>query len=332
MSTMKAIRFPKFAPDESTLEIAEVPVQAPAAGEVTVKINYAALNPVDNKVLGGHLEGAGWAHPIPFYPGYDFSGTIETVGEGVSGFAKGEKVFAVNWGEGKHDDSSKTIGSAFAEFITLPAKKVSKIPEGLNMKTAAAVPLAGTTAWQALDKGEVKEGSKVLILGAAGAVGMIAVQLAKLRGAKVFTTCSSRTLEFVSSLKAADTIINYTETDWSAEGGEKDFDAVIDTIGEADVFTKAKKVLKSDGAFVTIASFDAGFDPKAHAPLRFASFMCLSNDTKVQDDLAALIVAGKLQVPLNKEMDFSMENVKALYQVQRDGKSVGKNLLVVASE
>lgn len=326
---MQAAQYSDNSSDLSTLRIVEAPKPVPRAGEALVKVKAAAVNPIDSKVMQGHLKGAGWAMPLPFTMGYDFAGTIEAVGEGVEGFASGEDVFAVNWGAHKHDAEGEPVGGAFAEFISIPVKKLSKKPAGLSFELAAAVALVGTTAHQILfDCARVESGSKVLILGGSSAVGSIAIQLAKARGAWVATTCSSRTLDYTSQF-GADKVINYREHKWEEDESLRDLDAVIDTVGEEGGFGKAQSngVMKSTGSFVSIASFDAGFDPSAHAPLKFAAFYCLANSPSVQDELAKMLISGSLKLNIDKEFDFTEEGVRESIKYQNSGASCGKNVL-----
>jgi NADPH:quinone reductase-like Zn-dependent oxidoreductase len=219
------------------------------------------------------------------------------------------------------------VAGAFAEFVTVPANRVSRKPDGVTHDEAAAVALVGTTAHQALFScAKLAAGQRVLILGGASAVGTVAVQLAKLKGAWVAATSSARTLDYAASF-APDKLINYNETDWSADADLHGVDVVFDTIGEAKGIDRAKAILKPDGAFVTIASFDAGFNPSGHPPLRYAAFMCLTNAPAVQDELAGLIVSGKLKVSIEDRFPFTEDGVRQLFKKQDSGKSMGKNLL-----
>eukprot|EP00164_Ancoracysta_twista_P001433 GFYU01001868.1.p1 GENE.GFYU01001868.1~~GFYU01001868.1.p1 ORF type:complete len:338 (+),score=130.50 GFYU01001868.1:134-1147(+) len=331
-TTHKVAIFHSTTDNLDDVQVTEVPLKAPTRNQVLIKNEFAACNPVDKMVVSGMLAGAGWALPMPLVPGYDFAGTVAAVGEGVSGFQVGERVFGVNWGQGKHDDGENaaeesTVAGAFAEYIALPASKVSKTPKDLSSDKAAAVALVGTTAHDSLFKyGELSAGQKVLILGGAGAVGNLAVQLAKNKGAWVATTSSSRTEEFVSTL-GADKVVNYTKEEWWNNADLKGVDLVFDAVGEAASFDHAKAVLKTDGKYVSIANHDAGYDPKAHAPLTFASFICLSNSVAVQDELAKMIVEGSLKVQVENEYSFSLDGVKSVFKKQSEGKSIGKNVL-----
>jgi len=331
-ATMKAAVYREFTETggSDSLKIEEVPVPAVKAGQVLVKNAFAAINPIDWKVSTGGLKGAGWKCDLPFVPGYDLSGTVAAVGEGVSGFAAGDEVFAVNWGVDKHDnpdDPAATIGGTFAEYTAIAASSLSKKPKELGHDLAAAVALVGTTAHEMLFHHlKLTSGARVIILGGASAVGQLAVQLSKNKGLWVATTASDRNMDFVKDL-GADKVINYTKDDWTQDADLKGVDAVFDTVGEKDAFAKAKTVVKEDGGFVSIASFDAGFDPAAHAPLRFAAFRVLHNDVKVQDELASLLVSGKLKLPIDGCFDFSLDGVKGVWAKSQGGKSLGKSVI-----
>eukprot|EP00603_Paraphysomonas_imperforata_P008685 CAMPEP_0114429646 /NCGR_PEP_ID=MMETSP0103-20121206/9604_1 /TAXON_ID=37642 ORGANISM="Paraphysomonas imperforata, Strain PA2" /NCGR_SAMPLE_ID=MMETSP0103 /ASSEMBLY_ACC=CAM_ASM_000201 /LENGTH=337 /DNA_ID=CAMNT_0001599011 /DNA_START=59 /DNA_END=1072 /DNA_ORIENTATION=- len=335
---MKAIQYTENTSSYDDLHTVDVERPTSSPGIAVVKVMVSSANPIDFKVMQGHLKAAGWAMPFPFTIGYDFAGIVESVDEAdASSFAVGDEVFAVNWGQHKHDEGDLPVGGAFAEFIRIPTSKLSKKPPGVSFEEAAAVALVGTTAYQILfDCAQVKEGSKVLILGGASAVGALAVQLAKARGAWVATTCSSRTMEYTSQF-GADKIINYRETKWEDDSELKNIDAVVDTVGEAGAFGKSKDngVVAEGGVFVSIASFDAGIDPSAHAPrLSFGAFYCLKNSPAVQDELAGMIANGKLKVCIDKSFPFNggegdaqASGARELLAYQEGGTSCGKNLL-----
>jgi NADPH:quinone reductase-like Zn-dependent oxidoreductase len=329
MTTMKATQLTEFSDDPAAYLFHDVERPTAAPGFVVVKVAAAAANPVDWKVTGGYVKEA-WNCPLPMIPGYDFSGTVAEVGSGVESFAVGEDVFGVNWGVNDHGTGTPEdpIGGAFAEYIAIPARKLSKKPAGVSHEQAAAVALVGTTAAQSLDLLGCTQGTKIVILGGSGAVGAIAVQLAKLRGAAVTTTCSPRTLEFVATL-GADRIIDYTVETWfedAALAADK-VDAVLDTVGTEGTFPGARGVLKETGAFLSIASFEAGVEPDAHAPLTYAARYCLINDPSTQDELVTLLEQGKLKVTVEDEFPFTHAGITALFEKQKAGKSVGKNVV-----
>jgi len=325
-STMKAVQYIENSDDLSAAKFVEVLAPSAQPGCALIKVAAAAVNPVDWKVMAGYLKGAGWAMPLPFIMGYDISGVITEVGEGVTAFNVGDEVFCVNWGQGKHDDEGNPVGGAFAELVSVPASKLSKKPKELSHEVAAACALVGTTAYDCLFKcAELEKGQRVLVLGGASAVGSIAIQLAKNAGAWVAATHSDRNLEYVKAFNAVDELINYKQKAWEDE--LKDIDAVIDCVGEKGGFARAKKVLKPEGAFVTISSADVGFDPKGHPPLKYAAFYCLANSPEVQDGLASMIVAGRLKVIVESTYPFTEEGVQAILIKQKSGAACGKQVL-----
>ena len=324
--TMKAVQYSAFSSDFSTATIqpADVTITIPA-GQVQVKVHVASVNPIDCKVFQGDLKNAGWKSNFPVTMGYDFAGTVEAVADDVTGFQAGDRVFAVNWGKGNHNTDGHRSCGAFAEYITVSAPILSYIPKGVSFQQAAAVALVGTTAYQALKDLGVSPGTdpgKVLILGGATGVGHVAIQLAKLYGWWVAATCSPRSMEFASQW-GADLLVDYTSTPWEHNGALQGVDVVFDVSGEANGFAKSKTVLKEDGSFISISNFDAGFDPKAHAPLKHASFFCLAHDAAVQDDLARLISSGQLRIAIEEEFSFTEDGVLKLLSKQQAGKSHG---------
>eukprot|EP00656_Telonema_subtile_P022375 TRINITY_DN234_c0_g1_i1.p1 TRINITY_DN234_c0_g1~~TRINITY_DN234_c0_g1_i1.p1 ORF type:complete len:357 (+),score=106.47 TRINITY_DN234_c0_g1_i1:132-1202(+) len=336
MATMKAVVVTEYkAHTEQDFTPKEVPRPDCAPGMVLVRNKAASINPIDYKVVGGHLADAGWPQPNPLTPGYDLAGTVEAIGDTVDGVGVGDDVFACNWGSAKgthmnnHADEGQPIAGALAEYVLIPAAKLSTKPAGVSFEEASAVALVGLTAMQALETliGPDYNGKKVLVLGGAGAVGYVACQLAKLGGATVFTTASERTMEYVKGT-GADVLINYREEKWEEQELLRGVDGVFDTTGEEGGFAKAKTILKEDGAFVTIASFDAGFDPAAHAPLRFASFQCLTNDVAQQDKLAGMLADKSLKINVESTFAFSKEGIDAAFAAQAGGKSMGKNVVV----
>ena len=323
--TMKAALLRAFTDDLSAFELAELPRPAAAPGFAVVEVVAAAANPVDCIVMAGMLDGV-WSCPLPMILGYDLSGVVVELGEGVEGLAVGDEVFAVNWGQRNHGPGTEAepIGGAF------PASKLSAKPAGLGHAQAAAVALVGTTAWQGLDVLGVGAGTTVVVLGGSGAVGMLAVQLAKLRGAEVITTCSPRTRAFVEGL-GADRIIDYTAGPWFEDAALRglEIDAVFDAAGAAGTFTGARERIRPGGSFISIANVEVGFDPHAHAPLAYASYFCLTNDPRVQDELARLLVSGRLKLPIEAEFGFDHDGIAAMLRRQQGRGSVGKNVLVV---
>lgn len=330
--SMQAFQFEKNGPVTEVLKEAEIPVPDVGAGMVRIEVKAVSINPIDAMVMEteGGLSGAGWSMDFPLVPGYDISGVVDEVGDDAAGlFAKGDDVFAVNWGKGKHDDDTNVTAGGLARYAIVPASKLSKKPKEVSHEHAAAVSLVGSTATQALDNLGVKEGSRVLIFGGASAVGVVATQLAKLRGAWVATTCSPRTRDYVAATGKPDLIIDYTSEKWDEMPELKGVDAIFDAIGETDGFARAKSVVKEGGSFLSIVSFDPGFDPTAHQPrFKWAAMYALSNDSSQQDELVRLLADGKLKLDVEETFPFTSEGVQAAFAKQKGGKSKGKNVIV----
>ncbi len=190
---MKALILEKPGSPES-LKIADQPLPEPSPGEIRVKVMAVGLNPVDYKT-------AEWGHPSWQWPhilGLDVAGTVDDVGSGVTNWRPGDRVFY-------HGDLSKPGG--YAEFAIAPAHIIARIPDNVTFEDAAAIPCAGYTAWQILSrKIPVRQNQTILVHGGAGGVGGFAIQLGRLLGLKVITTCSDDNFSVVKKLGAAQPI------------------------------------------------------------------------------------------------------------------------------
>lgn len=221
--------------------MANVPQPVPGPGEVLVQVKAAGLNPVDFKTRNGLLRMV-QPYRLPAVMGNELAGVIEQVGEGVAGFAKGNRVFA---------RMPKDRMGALAEWAVVPADLLAAIPESIDFVTAAGVPLAGLTALQALrDEMRLGPGSKVFIPGGAGGVGTFAIQIARWLGADVITTASPRGRALVERM-GADRVIDYTTQDFAEHVHE--VDGVFDLIG-GETLHKAFGVVKRGGMVVSVAA------------------------------------------------------------------------------
>jgi NADPH:quinone reductase-like Zn-dependent oxidoreductase len=238
MKLMKAIRIHEYGGRE-TLRYEDAPVPEPKAGELLVRVKAAGVNPVDVHVREGRLKEL-LGHELPLIPGWDASGVIEAVGEGVSKFDVGDAVFArpVTARQG-----------TYAEYAVIHEGEAAFKPQTLDHIRAAAVPLAALTAWQALfEAGKLSEGQIVLIHGAAGGVGHFAVQFAMRAGARVLATASARNQEFVRRL-GADEVIDYEAARF--EEAVDDVDIVLDTVG-GETQERSFGVLKEHGRLISV--------------------------------------------------------------------------------
>ncbi|MFY1625560.1 NAD(P)-dependent alcohol dehydrogenase [Micromonospora sp. WMMD735] len=236
---MKAIVQDRYGPPE-TLTLAEVDVPVPAADEVLVRVEAAALNAYDWHVMRGDPRMArlalGPTRPRARIRGRDFAGRVEAVGVDVRGLGPGDSVFG---------DAGDTDG-AFAEYVSVPATLVASRPANLTAPQAAALPLAGVTALQGLrDAARVAPGQRVLVNGASGGVGTLAVQLARALGATVTGVCSTRNVELVRSL-GCDHVVDHTRADFTRGGRH---DVVFDLVGNRSL-SALRRALTPTGTLV----------------------------------------------------------------------------------
>jgi NADPH:quinone reductase-like Zn-dependent oxidoreductase len=229
------------------LRIEEVAKPQPRDNEILVKVRAASVNPLDWHIMHGtpyivRLD-AGVGKPKDIRLGVDFSGTVEAVGRDVTQFKPGDAVF------GGHD-------GAFAEYVAMRAdRSVVPKPDNMSFEQAAAAPIAGLTALQALrDKGHIRAGEKVLINGASGGVGTFAVQIAKSYGAEVTGVCSTKTLAMVRSL-GADHVIDYTAEDFTQL--PQRYDLILDTVGSHSLL-QYRRVLTPHGILVVVGGPSTG--------------------------------------------------------------------------
>ena len=245
-------------PDGDFLE-AIVPDPIARAGEVLVRIHASGMNPLDTKIRAG--QGAHAKQPLPAVLGLDMAGVVEEVGEGVTGFRRGDEVFGMTGGVGGMQGS-------LAEFVAADARLLAHKPANLSMREAAALPLSTITAWEGLvDRAGVHAGQKVLIHAGAGGVGHIAVQIAKALESEVFATVSADKTNIVAgfgatpidyhALSLADYLAAYT----NGEG----FDVVYDTVGGKTLDDSFAAVRRYTGHVLSCL----GWGTHALAPLSF---------------------------------------------------------------
>ena len=232
---MRAIRIHAYGGPEV---LAQVEMQRPAPGpnEVLIKVQATSVNPIDWKLRAGYVKDV-FPLSFPSTLGWDVSGTVEEAGAEVTRFKRGDEVYAL------------VEGGGYAEYATARETVVARKPRTVDHIQAAAVPVAGLTAWQALfEVAQLSAGQKVLIHAAAGGVGNFAVQLAKARGAYVIGTASSKNHALLRKL-GVDQAVDYQKTRF--EDVVRDVDAVLDTIG-GDTQERSFKVLKKGGILVSL--------------------------------------------------------------------------------
>lgn len=237
---MKAIVYRCYG-SADVLKLEDVAKPVPAEDEVLIKIRAASVNPLDWHYMRGspyimRLE-SGIGAPKDSRMGVDFAGTVESVGSAVTEFRPGDEVFG-GW------------DGAFAEYMTVgESRSLVKKPDNVSFEAAAAVPIAGVTALQALrDHGNLQPGQKVLINGASGGVGTFAVQIAKALGAEVTGVCSTRNVDLVRSL-GADHVIDYKKDNYTESGVQ--YDLIVDNVGNHSPLDN-RRALKPEGILVIV--------------------------------------------------------------------------------
>ncbi len=308
---MNAIRIHEFGGPE-VLKYEDAPQPMPAADEVLIKVHASGVNPIDCKIRAGHAQGR-FPVEFPLIPGWDVSGEIEEVGSDIINFRIGDEVYA-------RPDPTKD--GTYAEYVAVKANQISLKPRSIDHNNAAAVPLAGLTAWQALfDHGELEEGQKVLIHGATGGVGSYAVQMAKWKGAYVIGTTSSKNIDFLKDLGADETI------DYNSEKFEdkvKDADLVIDLIG-GETQKRSLQVLKNGGRLITTVAPEYK-DLAKEKNIHLENFMAQS-DPEDLEQIAALIDEGKIKPFVEKIMP--LKDAAKAHELMENGSVQGKIVLEV---
>jgi NADPH:quinone reductase-like Zn-dependent oxidoreductase len=206
---MKAVRFHEYG-DPGVLRYEDVEQPVPGAGQVLVQVAATSFNGVDGNIRAGFMQGP-IPVALPHTPGIDVSGTVAALGEGVEGFQVGDRVVGF---------LPMTADGAAAQYVVAPADILAPAPTSVALADAAALPIVGLTAWQALfEHAKLAAGQRVLVNGAGGAVGGYAVQLAKNAGAYVIATASPRSSERVRAL-GVDEVVDHTATEVTAAVGE----------------------------------------------------------------------------------------------------------------
>ncbi len=310
---MKAIQINSYGGAE-VLEINEnVPKPSTSKGQVLIEVHAASLNPVDWKIRAGYLKDY-FPLKFPVTMGGDFSGVISEIGEEVFGYKVGDSVY------GQASILGGGSGS-FAQYAAASTTKISHKPNILSDEEAAAIPLAGVSAFQALEEHiKLKSGQKILIHGGAGGIGTFALQIAKSTGAYVATTVNAKDKEFVKSL-GADPVIDYKSE--SFEKMLSDFDAVFDTVG-GETLDKSFQVLKSGGIIVSMMG-----EPNEALAKKYGVIAIGQNTdgtTEKLNRLAKLVDEKKIKVEVDKVFSFSeaKEAFKELEQGHPRGKVVIK--------
>jgi NADPH:quinone reductase-like Zn-dependent oxidoreductase len=308
---MKAIRIHEYGGPE-VLRYEDAPRPEPASGEVQVRVRAAAVNPVDWKVRAGHAKRV-LHYSMPFIPGWDFSGVIESLGPATTRLNIGDEVYG-------HPPIPRD--GAYAQYVVARESDTSLKPKSVDHIHAAAIPLAALTAWQALfDAAELAAGQSVLIHGAAGGVGSFAVQLAKWKGARVIGTASKRNHDYLQSL-GADQTIDYNAVKF--EDVVSDVDVVLDTIS-GETMERSWQLLRKGGILVSILEPPSQQKAAAHAVRQAHVFVHPSADQL--EEIARLVEVGELKGLV--ENVFPLEDARQAHELSETGHVRGKIVLSV---
>jgi NADPH:quinone reductase-like Zn-dependent oxidoreductase len=286
------------------LRYEEVERPEPGDGEVLIRVRAASVNPVDWKRRRELDE-----DQLPAVLGMDVSGTVER--SRAEGFAEGDEVFGM------------AASGGYAEFATAPAGVIAKKPAGVSHEQAAAIPVAGMSAWQALfDRGGLERGQTALVAGAAGGVGHFAVQFARHAGARTIGTGSSRNRDFVLGL-GADEFVDYTQQD--VPDAVSGVDVALDTVGGETTGTLLP-TLREGGILVTIAAAP----PEEAAKERGvrAELLVMSPNPDQLAEIAELVAKGVVQVEIAEV--FPPTEVQRAHELSESGHTRGKIILRIS--
>lgn len=325
---MRALR----AADPATpLNLVTLPRPVPGPGQVLVHIQASGVNPLDLKIRAG--EAAHARHPFPAILGIDMAGTVEATGADVARLQPGDQVYGMVGGVGGHQGT-------LAEYAAVDADLLAPKPANLDMRAAAALPLIFITAWEGLvDRAQVRPGERVLILGGAGGVGHMAVQLSKAKGAHVFATESAERRHLVErhgavfidrALSPEEILSTYTD----GEG----FDVVYDTAGGPSLDTAFRTVRTYTGRVVSCL----GWGTHALAPLSFRAasyagvFTLLplltgkgrAHHGEILAEAAALAESGRLTPHLDPQR-YSFGSADAAHETIRQRRANGKVVIEI---
>lgn len=291
--------------DPDVLRLEQTDRPEPADGEVLIRIHAISVNPIDWKYRRGIVP-----RNLPAVLGSDVSGTVEV--SRADGFAEGDEVFGF------------AASGAYAEFATAPAGLIARKPAGISHEQAAAIPVAGLTAWQALfDRGGLQRGQTALIAGAAGGVGHFAVQFAARAGARAIGIGSPRNRDFVLGLGAAE-YVDYTQQDIATS--VSDVDVAFDTVGGA--LTQALlATVREGGVLVTIA----GAAPEQAASERGvrAELLIMSPSADQLAKIAELVASGEVTVDIAQLLPLA--EVGRAHELSESGHTRGKIILTAGS-
>lgn len=312
MSNMKAVRIHTYGSTD-VLKYEDVSRPVPGEGELLIRVHATSINPFDVAVRSGYVVNF-FNHTLPLILGTDVSGVVEEMGPGTNTFSPGDAVYT---------RAGVFRDGAYAEYVVAAAVDVAKKPSSLDHIHAAALPHVTLAAWEALFvQSNLSEGQTVLIHGAAGGVGHIAVQLAKWRGANVICTASNN-IELLDGLDV-DEAINYSKT--AFEDVVENVDIVLDTVG-GETLERSWSTLKSGGTLVSLLEQPSAETAEAHG---VTPAMVISNPpiAETLNKVTQLVDEGKIKPFVSTVLPLS--EVKKAHQMIETKHTRGKIILKVA--
>lgn len=331
---MKAIRFHEFGAP-GVLRYEDAPKPAVRPGEVLVRVHAAGLNPPDWYLREGYKALPPEWRPsieLPAIPGSDVSGIVEAVGSDVTAFSPGDEVFGMI----RFPSFGESLG--YAEYVSAPASDLALKPRGLDHVHAAAAPMSGLTAWQYLiELGHSEpnplqpgrhdpvplEGKSVMINGAGGGVGHLALQLAKHKGARVIAIASGRHETFLRDL-GADEFIDYTKI--KAEDSVREVDLVVDAVGGPTASRFLRSIRRGGALFPIFPLGFAGHDEAANLGVTVSATQVRSNGAQLAE-LGRLLDSGTVRVAVDST--YPLSEAAAAHERAEAGHIQGKIVLIV---
>ncbi|KHE67423.1 NADP-dependent oxidoreductase [Halobacillus sp. BBL2006] len=310
---MKAIVIEQYGGKE---QLVEKVVDHPTLenNQVLVELHATSINPIDWKLREGYLKEM-LDFDFPIILGWDAAGVVKEVGSAVKQYKQGDRVFA---------RPATTRFGTYAEYVAVDEELLAPLPDNIPFEEAAAVPLAGLTAWQCLvDFAEIKEGDRVLIHAGSGGVGQYAIQLAKHFGAYVATTASGKNQSWVEEL-GVDRFINYREEQFDEV--LSDFDIVLDTLG-GEIQEKSFKVLKEGGRLPSIVQ--PPDDKLAEKHNVKAGFVWLEPSGEKLSKLADLMENGKLTSVIGHRFPLTEKGLKEAHDISESHHAKGKIIISI---
>lgn len=315
---MKAVIYNQYG-STNVLEYRDIDQPKIKPDELLVKISATSVNPVDWKIRKGDLQLLS-GYNFPKQIGCDLSGVVVEVGERVTRFQPGDEIYTF---------VNPVSGGAYAEYAAVPEAIAAFKPQNMTHPEAAAVPVAGLTALQALlDLGQIRPGQKVLINGASGGVGTYAVQIAKAMNTEVTGVCSTANLEQVKTL-GADIVIDYTQVDFTQQGTP--YDIIFDAVAK-QTFSSCENVLQPDGIYISTLPTPENMLATVQTfllPGKKSKFVLAQPSRRDLDALRDLIEAGKVKSIIDRV--YPLSEVIQAHTDSEAGRTVGKIVMTVAA-